>query len=926
VRVTGLSAGTYLLVAVLSASPAAAQPSSAQPESRRHCAVCHVEWMEGFTRPGAVLLMAPPAEPQVAESHTCLGCHDGSVGDSRRRVWIEHGHKTGVEPPASMQVPRQLPLKEGKIDCRTCHSAHAGAGAETLATAVFLRVPNDAGQLCQMCHPQYAKGPELGTHPVGGMPWLVPEELIVAGARVGPDRFRLTCLTCHTPHGAREHDLLVMGTESSQLCLSCHTKLRPGMWRPDLEREHPQNPPLSTDEQRQAIRDMGTKTGPGETLICLSCHKLHHGLGGRDMLADTLEESRLCLRCHGERRPLLDSPHDLRRSAAEERNRLGRTAEQSGPCGACHSFHQFARRPEPGVLDPTGLCTTCHRPGQCGEKAPGLPFSHPSDVDLTHLPAAPELKLYSSGEDPSRRAVACLTCHDPHETRHAHFLREEPDSLCAKCHSDKAATLAGGHDFTTQPEVRNARERTAADVGKCGFCHGVHNAGGPALWVATTDSPADPDDLCVQCHRAGGLAAGKPQTQFRHPTGPATLAAARELVTTRPLFDDDGRRCPDGSVACASCHDPHATADHSPALLRAGPPTSALCTSCHSEQALLAGGLHDPRVAPHTWPQTAVESQDQCLACHQAHSNDPARMLWTVAPLPEFASSDGACLACHRHTEWGGYGTGPEPGTTLHPRVMTLDNDVHGLPLVPDEAGRTSGAIGCKTCHNPHAPKDGPPHLLRSGQNPDPAAMCLRCHHDVQYIGMSLHSREALREHPATSQVCGPCHVVHAVPGTSVAGMWAAPQVEGAQPPDVGRCLGCHGPGGSAAQAAAVEHPAVALENVDPPGAAGYMPLVDAQGRINGGGRIACITCHMPHGRPPGLGFPSIDPTRVSQDQIRHMMPMLRPYVAPNLCSSCHGFDGLRRYLYYHQPEKRRGAPATQQSAGPRPAASVGGS
>ena len=35
-------------------------------------------------------------------------------------------------------------------------------------------------------------------------------------------------------------------------------------------------------------RDLGGKTGPDDTLICLSCHKMHHGRDGRYMLADTL--------------------------------------------------------------------------------------------------------------------------------------------------------------------------------------------------------------------------------------------------------------------------------------------------------------------------------------------------------------------------------------------------------------------------------------------------------------------------------------------------------------------------------------------------------------------------------------------------------------------------------------------------------------
>ena len=45
----------------------------------------------------------------------CLGCHDGSVGDSRRTVWVEHGHLRGITPPDGMTVPKDLPLVDGTI-------------------------------------------------------------------------------------------------------------------------------------------------------------------------------------------------------------------------------------------------------------------------------------------------------------------------------------------------------------------------------------------------------------------------------------------------------------------------------------------------------------------------------------------------------------------------------------------------------------------------------------------------------------------------------------------------------------------------------------------------------------------------------------------------------------------------------------------
>lgn len=910
-----------IAASVLAGAAAIAQPPGTA-SGAKDCAICHLRWTESFNRAPVTLLIDRPDEDLVATEETCLGCHDGSVGDARRRVWLEHGHQTGIAPPPTMTVPDVLPLDDGKISCRTCHSAHGGGGAETIATAVFTRVPNDASQLCQMCHTDHTKGPELGTHPIGGMPWPVPDALVAAGAKVGPDRFRLICQTCHTPHGAPEASLLVMGTDSSQLCLTCHSQLRPGMWRPDVVHEHPQNPPLETEEQLQAIIDMGTQMGPDDTLICLSCHKLHHGLAGRRMLADTLEESSLCLRCHSQRREMFGTPHDLRLTAPDERNRNGMTAAESGPCGACHSFHSLGRRPAPMELDPTGLCTTCHRQGACAESVPALPFSHPSAVDLTRLPEALDLQLYHQAEGDATRRIACLTCHDPHDTKHDPFLRHEPDALCAKCHSAEAATLAGGHDFTTRPDVQNARGQTAAQAGKCGFCHGVHNANGPALWVATGASPAGPDETCIECHRDGGLAAAKPQSLFRHPTGPPTSEAACAMDPNLPLYDADGRRAVDGFVACASCHNPHANPQRSPAMLRAGPAVSSLCVSCHTEEARLAGGEHDIFATPDGWPAEATQSNDLCMACHQVHSNDPVRQLWTVPPLEKYAASDGACLTCHGHVEWADPHGKPAPGAAVHPRAAAVEDD-HGLPLVPTASGEVPSVIGCKTCHDPHGPPSGPARLIRAGKSLDPASMCLRCHEDVEPIGFTMHSTAALASHPATApggewsdvRFCGPCHSVHAEQAGDADVLRtilpAAPTSD-----RVAQCITCHSPGGGATAVETFEHPRLEMVNTEPPHSDGFMPLVNERGEIDVSGQIACVTCHLPHGRAPGRGFRPAGAEDVSRETLRSMMPMVRPYVAPNVCSSCHGFDGLRRFLYFHDPQLRVAEPATQR-AGP---------
>src|ERR1041384_3737729 len=88
-------------------------PAQAAPRTRtgsgqqaRACTICHLEWLPPFSEGRDSGLMARPAgsadDPVVARGETCLSCHNGSVADSRQRVWEKHGHRTGITPPESM--------------------------------------------------------------------------------------------------------------------------------------------------------------------------------------------------------------------------------------------------------------------------------------------------------------------------------------------------------------------------------------------------------------------------------------------------------------------------------------------------------------------------------------------------------------------------------------------------------------------------------------------------------------------------------------------------------------------------------------------------------------------------------------------------------------------------------------------------------
>jgi predicted CXXCH cytochrome family protein len=309
--------------------------------------------------------------------------------------------------------------------------------------------------------------------------------------------------------------------------------------------------------------------------------------------------------------------------------------------------------------------------------------------------------------------------------------------------------------------MKNGLDRTAQETGKCGFCHGVHKALGPALWVATKEPAQEFDGGCIECHQSGGMAAEKLPHQLHHPIGPKTADKAAALQCKLPLFDVKGHRAQDGFVACASCHDPH------------------------------------------------------------------------------------------------------------------------------------GGQAGSKE-------------MLRQTDNRDGTTLCAQCHQEAISIQNSLHHPDLLREQFEDVRYCGPCHAVHAQSGMTSTDMWGAPLGPNSQAHAIRKCTGCHSSAGGATTIKPTVHPAVAVQNLINPDSPGCLPLFNEQGEVDQQGWIACATCHTPHGPPVSTTQP-MDFAELSLDQLRGLRPMVREYQAPNLCTTCHGFDGMRRFLYYHDAEKRTG-------------------
>ncbi|MCB9858026.1 MAG: cytochrome c3 family protein [Phycisphaerales bacterium] len=679
----------------------------------RRCTVCHMEWIEPIASGEATPIMDVPAvieeSPFASRANVCLSCHDSSVVDSRHRVWDEHGHQTGISPPKGMVVPDYLPLIEGKVSCRTCHSAHTGGDfTGDLRSSVFLRVNNNASQLCMTCHADYTRGPRLGTHPTGGMPWPVPEALIQAGAKVGSNPREITCQVCHTPHGSSYDHLLVMGVESNQLCTSCHDQMRPGMFREGGASEHPLRPPVNA-AQKAAITEMGTRIGTNETLICLSCHKLHHGEGERFMLARPLVDSQMCIACHEEKQPLFTTAHDLRKTAPNERNRLGMTPETGGPCSSCHMFHRYARGPETHPLDPRGMCITCHQDGACaGDFAIGG-LNHPD--------------------------VHCTTCHDPHEARFDEFLRKPAGSLCSDCHSDKATVFGGAHDLNLGSD--DWPDASIATGDACLACHRPHGDKDAGLWrVARCGDVSTADASCNACHSQNSWGSGGAMAAVH----PQFIGSD---VTIGNLPVDHVAGTPQMRMGCQTCHSPHS--GDSRGLLRVVSETNgatSVCTECHSNMRGICSTGHGDVSLAHSGLDPVA-----CGPCHTVHAEASKlgpRLSMTPPVQAGIAAADQLCASCHRDG-----GMAPRPAIASHPDVpmfaMLQGGQEMQLPLF-NSAGEidSQGRISCRTCHTPH------------GQPVDAASIAK----------MSTEERRAMRTllRPfVPPNVCTTCHGVDAL-------------------------------------------------------------------------------------------------------------------------------------------------------------------
>jgi len=120
-----------------------------------------------------------------------------------------------------------MPLRQGKMDCVTCHNPHGSTNVKALKVGTWVN------ESCLSCHTE-KRGPFLWEHAAG----------------------RESCSSCHDPHGSNHDRMLI--AKMPMLCQRCHIGSR-----------HP-----------STIYDSAQLANRSNRLVsrsCVNCHQQIHG-------------------------------------------------------------------------------------------------------------------------------------------------------------------------------------------------------------------------------------------------------------------------------------------------------------------------------------------------------------------------------------------------------------------------------------------------------------------------------------------------------------------------------------------------------------------------------------------------------------------------------------------------------------------------
>lgn len=761
-------------------------------------------------------------EKVVATERMCFSCHNGTVGDSRIKIWTGDVHKLD-KIPAHMSIPGNLPLNNGKIDCRTCHSAHSTGAPrdEGVEKSVFLRMENANSELCKACHKDIGSAKMGITHPMSPVKENrdeIASRIHKLDGKLGA-KGEVICQSCHTPHSPKEEKLLINYRNHSELCATCHLdKVSDDKDHNYLKGmlNHPINIKQDNATQVSKIKAEGGSYGIGNEVICLTCHSVHKAKTETLLLRSNTDNS-LCFVCHERQKTVLDSKHDMK-TVKGFVTKDGKTAQQKGTCESCHDPHGWSLA-LPNTNDDmiTKGCMSCHKEkGFAKEKIiSSTMFNHPVGKDIKadmksyeKLPLFGEVKKFFTeigGDKSKQRMVTCATCHDVH-SKDKNFLRVEAvnGALCIVCHDEKKMVENTLHG---KEKLKNG----------CLDCHKVHNSTNKRLLVKKED------DGCTDCHKPGGSAEKKVIGAHSHPVNMKTRGKV-----------DERFKLTDETFTCTSCHDPHRPSKKGKIdkdFLRGDfGDFDDFCSACHEGKKEIAGTDHDIR-------EKDKAEAPVCAQCHSVHNAKTDGNIMTLEYA--YKTKDDYCYVCHNEK-------GSASKKTVHDGHKLGKIEAHekyGKFLTEKDGGYYLYCSGCHTVHQ-NGPKKGEEGTFRNSflnkELMKDGNFCQSCHSDKKDFAKSKHNVANFEKHVSEfakakdeGNSCGACHMVHN------SGYFLFDKALGTDFEKI--CKSCHSDGKAAEKTKiTTSHPTnVKLKKeID-------IYLLD--------GKIVCSTCHDVHGAVKGM-------------------------------------------------------------------------
>jgi|Deesub1362A_J573_1020465.scaffolds.fasta_scaffold00004_394 predicted CXXCH cytochrome family protein len=251
------------LLIVISISAIAAYTISKEPHkfSERECRNCH---------------LAPYKNPKwliASVTRLCKKCHRKTIRAS--------SHPVDVEPKLA-RIPADLPLKNGKITCNTCHNIHSESRLVFGIKSYFLRRPTtDMKFFCIACHEEDRQKPghkELITLAHIGSKYRVTDPTQPL------DPLSVQCIGCHD------------GTIGSPVNYS----LGGGIWA-HIDDAHPIGVHYNTARMRRgglapiSMLDRRIRFFAGR-IGCGTCHDMYSTLPAKLVMEN--DDSKLCRTCH----------------------------------------------------------------------------------------------------------------------------------------------------------------------------------------------------------------------------------------------------------------------------------------------------------------------------------------------------------------------------------------------------------------------------------------------------------------------------------------------------------------------------------------------------------------------------------------------------------------------------------------------------